>query len=209
MTQQQLTREQLNQILQTGNIEDLSLDDLTRLVLTEPGITNFAPDGICQVDPRNGERIIYNTARARRPHDNRPTESTGDALTKPCVICRGETTGIIDVADLGTGFTFINKNLFPVLFPEREYHPNLSQNPATEEPGPNGIPTYGFHFLQWTSSLHDKDWHNLPQADRVIVMNRLAALEKTLLAGGAGKKASKPLVGGGAGAVGISLQFYE
>ena len=43
---------------------------------------------------------------------------------------------------------------------------------------------YGLHFLQWMSSLHDKDWHNMPLEDRVVVMRRLAALEKKLLADG-------------------------
>ena len=81
----QLARQKLNQILQAENIECLSLEDLTRLVLTEPGMVNFAPDGICQVDPRNGDRIIYSSARARRPHDNRPSESADDGPAKPCV----------------------------------------------------------------------------------------------------------------------------
>jgi galactose-1-phosphate uridylyltransferase len=42
-------------------------------------------------------------------------------------------------------------------------------------------PAFGMHFLQWTSSWHDRDWHNLSAPDRVVVMGRLAALERILL----------------------------
>jgi galactose-1-phosphate uridylyltransferase len=41
----------------------------------------------------------------------------------------------------------------------------------------------GLHLLQWTSSQHDRDWHNMAQCDRVVVMERLAALERMLLTG--------------------------
>jgi galactose-1-phosphate uridylyltransferase len=44
------------------------------------------------------------------------------------------------------------------------------------------MPAHGFHFLQWSSSRHDKDWHNMPRTDRVLVLQRLAVLEKKLLA---------------------------
>jgi galactose-1-phosphate uridylyltransferase len=71
------------------------------------------------------------------------------------------------VVELDTGFTFINKNLFPVLYP---------QSGAVR----------GLHFLQWTSSQHGKDWHNLPRKDCTVVMERLAALEKKLLEEGEG-----------------------
>lgn len=173
---QHLSRETLNQILQAETIESLSLDDLTRLVLAEPGMADFAPDGLCQVDPRNGDRIVYNSARARRPHDNRPDESATNTSPTPCVICQGKTTGVIDVADLSEGFTFINKNLYPVLYPAESF----SVSPV-DDPGPAGTSAVGFHFLQWTSSLHHKDWHNMPQTDRAVVLQRLAALKQKLL----------------------------
>jgi len=179
--EQQLSRKTLQKILQSENIEALSVADLIELFRVEEGITNYVPDGICQIDPRSGERILYNSARARRPHDNRPAAEAMpelDALDKDCLICQGQTTGVIDVAPLSEGFTFINKNLFPALFPA-----NSSQ---AMPPGDNGLntegrPAYGFHFLQWTSSLHRNDWHNMPLDDRVTVLERLAALEKKLL----------------------------
>ncbi len=159
---QQLEREALDDILQARDVEALSVRGL--MDLTREEIEDYLPDGICRVDPRNGDRILYHSSRGSRPHDNVP-ESEGEIPERKCTICRGETTGVIDVADLSEGFTFINKNLFPILYP-------------FEEQGK----VSGLHFLQWTSSRHDRDWHNMPQCDRVVVMKRLAALERTLLA---------------------------
>ena len=171
----QLTREKLAIILQAQDIETLSLEQLKQLVLEDKDIAKFAPDGICQIDPRTGDRIVYNSARARRPHDNRPhgsEEIVADAEQK-CVICQGKTTGVVDVTNLSKGFTFINKNLYPIFYPARK----------DEEQAQINNPVHGFHFLQWTSSYHDKDWHNMPQTDRIIAMQRLATLEKKLLSG--------------------------
>lgn len=160
---QHLDRATLLGLLQAEDIETLSFSDLARLVREE--ITDFVPDDVYQVDPRNGDRILYNSSRARRPHDNLPAPS--DAPERECAICQGNTTGVIDIAALSSGFTFINKNMFPILYPL------------------DGA-VRGLHLLQWTSSQHDKDWHNLPLADCVVVMRRLAALEKMLLTGGRG-----------------------
>jgi galactose-1-phosphate uridylyltransferase len=40
---------------------------------------------------------------------------------------------------------------------------------------------YGFHLLQWSSSVHEHDWHNMPISDVSIGMRRLAILEAKLL----------------------------
>ncbi len=84
---------------------------------------------------------------------------------------RARTTGILDVAELSEGFTFINKNLFPVVYP-------FAALPTADSAT---CGSRGLHFLQWTSSLHDKDWHNMPLSDGVVVLSRLAALEKKLI----------------------------
>jgi galactose-1-phosphate uridylyltransferase len=177
---QQLDRATLATILQARNVEDLSAADLVRLFREEAGMARCLPDGLYQVDPRNGDRILYTSSRGRRPHDNQPP-STAPAKAPDCVICQGRTTGVVDVADLSEGFTFINKNLFPVLYPLEWHHPDggRERDPAS------GPAAFGFHFLQWTSSLHDRDWHNMPLADLTVVMGRLAALEKSLLAASA------------------------
>ncbi len=182
---QQLTRQKLQHLLQAVEIESVSPEHLRQLFLNEEGIKDYIPDGICQIDPRNGERIVYNSARARRPHDNHPIDSepSDGLLDRECVICAGNTTGVVDMADLSQGFTFINKNLFPIFYPGETSNQQHLVDTGTRFLDPRGIAAHGYHFLQWTSSFHDKDWDNMPHADRVVVMKRLAALEQKLLFG--------------------------
>ena len=101
----QLTRETLQKLLQVDEIESVSLEHLRKLLINEAGIKDYIPDGICQLDPRNGDRIVYNSARAQRPHDNRPVDSgsSPEVLDRECLICEGKTTGVVDVADLSQG----------------------------------------------------------------------------------------------------------
>ncbi len=184
--EQQLQRETLMKLLQADDLEQISFSQLVDFFQEETALANFMPDGVCQVDPRTGDRILYNSARARRPHDNRPPAAEkvdSEEAQKECVVCQGQTTGVIDVANLSEGFTFINKNLFPVLYPRRPEGVSYSADSEENIPDPGGMATYGLHLLQWSSSLHDKDWHNMPARDRVVVMKRLAVLEKKLLTG--------------------------
>lgn len=163
---QQLDRDTLAQILRVEDVESLSFPELLGLVKGE--ITRFLPDGVCQVDPRNGDRVLFTSARGHRPHDNVPEPSGEAQVERECAICQGKTTAVVDVADLSEGFTFINENLFPILYP---FDAKQSEQSAS-----------GFHFVQWTSSLHNKDWQNVPLADCTVVVQRLAALERKLLA---------------------------
>ncbi|NIV28069.1 MAG: hypothetical protein GWN58_00765, partial [Anaerolineae bacterium] len=146
------------------DIETIPVSRLIALFREEGQMSGALPDGAHQVDPRNGDRILYNASRARRPHDYHPPDEPQER-EKECAICEGRTTGIVDVAALSEGFTFINKNLFPVLYPHDA----------------DGPLARGLHFLQWSSSLHDRDWYNMPPGDLAIVMARLAALERALL----------------------------
>ena len=179
--QRSLSLEALQPLVEADNIAEAAFDDLVDWFRGDAGIGKFVPDGLCQVDPRNNERILFNRARAKRPHDNRPAElAATPSEARPCVICEGKTTRIVDVAPLSEGCTFINKNLFPMVYPA----PVDEQGPSGGielDPQPIAKAARGFHFLQWTSSLHDKDWHNMPDADRQIVVRRLAALEERLL----------------------------
>ncbi|HMQ53214.1 MAG TPA: hypothetical protein PKE64_12355 [Anaerolineae bacterium] len=170
---QQLSREALNKILQAESIDQFSVPELFDLFRQDPELVKFQPDAMYQVDPRDGVVVLYNSARARRPHDY-PEPPAGAKTATSCPICEGKTTGVIDVADLSEGFTFINKNLFPVLYP-------LVDGPVDQVAAAGDRLPYGLHFLQWTSSLHERDWHNMPLADRVVAMQRLAALEQKLL----------------------------
>ncbi len=178
---QRLNQKMLKTLLQVESITDLSFPELVRLFREEESISDFLPEGTVQIDPRNGDRILYNTARSKRPRDHRPEFTRTMLEESDCAICQGKTTGIIDVANLSQGFTFINKNLFPILYP-------IDVEAISEESGDkyhaSGLGTRsarGLHFLQWTSSYHDKDWYNMPLSDCAIVMKRLAALEKKLL----------------------------
>jgi glycosyltransferase involved in cell wall biosynthesis/galactose-1-phosphate uridylyltransferase len=164
----------LEGILQAERLEDLSCDDLESLFRGESAVEKFLPDGVYRTDPRDGAVVVFNEARARRPHDNAepPSEPEEDGSHDP--VCRGETTGVVDVARLSEGFTFINKNLFPILYPFQE-------SGEADAAAGNGKRSRGMHFLQWTSSYFDRDWYNMPQSDRVIAMKRLAALEEKLL----------------------------
>ncbi len=179
----QLSRQALDKLLQAADIESLSSEQLRQLFTGEDGIKNYIPDGLCQFDPRNGDRIVFNSSRARRPHDNRPEDldASIESSDRGCVICEGSTTGVVDVAELSQGFTFINKNLFPILYPAQVRDKEASLDEGSRFLDPHGIPAHGYHFLQWTSSLHDWDWHNLPHEDRLVVMKRLAVLERKLL----------------------------
>ncbi|MBN1657842.1 MAG: hypothetical protein JXA93_05545 [Anaerolineae bacterium] len=160
----------LDRLVRAHRVGKLDHGALAHLVRQELASTTALPDGTCAVDPRTGDVIVHTSARSRRPHDNRPdSPEMPTASPRPCPICRGETTGIVDVAPLpvSESQTFINENLFPVLYPW----------PGDEQPA------RGMHFVQWTSTLHDRDWHNLPVADCAVVMARLAALESALLSG--------------------------
>jgi galactose-1-phosphate uridylyltransferase len=180
--EQQITRETLEQILQVEDVETLAFAELVRLFREEEGSKGFLPDGVSRVDPRAGDRVLFSSSRARRPHDNRPPSSGHLGASPACVVCQGHVTGVIDVAELSEGFTFINKNLYPSLYPFDV--PSSSPPANAKDRGPSsGRASYGLHLLQWTSSLHDRDWHNMPLADCVVVMQRLAALERKLLAG--------------------------
>lgn len=179
----QLSRAELQRLLQVNDIDQISFARLAELIRQEPELARYRPDDDYQVDPRSGDRIVYNSARGKRPHDNRPAGQTGQPA-KDCIVCQGKITHIVDVAELSEGFTFINKNLYPVLYPGQE---SLAYRADWGEKNiePPGRPAYGLHLLQWTSSLHDHDWPNMPRPDRVVVLQRLAVLEKKLLTGAA------------------------
>lgn len=167
-------------LFHSRTLDELSLQQLQQLITEHPKISEFQPDGNFQIDPRNGERVLYNAKRAKRPHDNAPTASA--AAPSTCVICEGLSTPIIDSADLSEGFTFINENLFPMLFPGSDT-PQVTG--VDQEPSAKGGAAWGFHLLQWTSSIHGQDWENMSLSDLSIVLARLAALEKKLLVEGA------------------------
>jgi len=173
MTNQKPDISILRSLVESESIEELSTDQILSSFSNDKTL-NPCLSSTCQVDPRNDEPILFNSTRAVRPNDYLPG-GTGPSNT--CPICSGKTTGILDWKALSTGVTFINKNLYPVLSIAADEFDNL-EKPS----GDFGCkPTWGLHFVQWSSSDHDRDWHNLPLDDCVTVLSRLSALEKKLV----------------------------
>jgi len=174
----ELSREQLEKIVQAWDLSQLSFQDMVTLFLDEGSIREHAPSGDYAIDPRNGERILFHPLRGSRPVDYQGTSDANSAseTQKNCMICRGDTTGVIDAAKLSEGYTFINKNLYPMVYPQPNKPPHQRSGWDAGKPVAEGL-----HFLQWTSTRHDKDWHNMSLDDLKVVFQRLAALEKLLL----------------------------
>ena len=171
----------IDKLIEAEDVSDLSLADLRQLFRREQGIWQSIPDGVFQIDPRSGDVVLFVTSREFRPQDTLPAAGPVPKTGRSCPICRGQTTGIVDIAQLSRGITFINKNLYPVFFPFDQQQVDEINGRNGKNPGPTAQTVSGLHFLQWTSSDHDVDWHNLPAEDGIVVMSRLAALEKTLL----------------------------
>ena len=208
---QELSKEHLEALIQCTDINTVDYADLVEWVRNEPGISQFAPDGISRMDPRNRWMTIYNAARSKRPHDNRPDKSGEDVRpeqmtsTKPCPICEGKTTRPIDVASLKHGFTFINKNLFPCFF-------NTGDDTATAVVPSDSLQLdagspMGNHYLQWTSTMHENDWFNMDEDDLLTVLQRLAAFERYLLTSSAGQMPSSQKWYGQSGTHGFVLMM--
>lgn len=177
---------QLYREAMTVDFEDVgqvSFEDIVRNILLDPSISQYRPLSYYQIDPRSGERVVYSEARAKRPHDTPPLRpDNGGQADRPdkdkgCIVCEGKTTSIIDLAPLSEGFTFINKNLFPVTYPFEEGPEDHLEAPFSK----TGHRTRGVHFLQWPSNLHDKDFHNMRLEDIFVVLKRLCLLEEKLL----------------------------
>ncbi|MFT6985932.1 MAG: galactose-1-phosphate uridylyltransferase [Psychromonas sp.] len=152
-------------------IENINNDEILR---------QFSPDGICQIDPRNGNLVIYNSSRAKRIHT---TIETSNSLKTPkaCPICEGKSSEIFDLVEQSEGFTFINKNIYPIFHPIDELPNEEADYFLHQDLAHKGRASYGFHLLQWTSSIHHKDWHNMPFEDALLAFKQLARVEEILL----------------------------
>ena len=177
---QRMERSTLQEILEARTLEEVSVEQIFQFFREDEDLAHFRPDALCQIDPRDGAMILYNSARAHRPHDQHAS-LVMPSDEKDCPICEGQTTGVIDVAELSEGFTFVNKNLFPIIHALDGVGPEHVGKELYQTKAHQGLVAYGLHFLQWTSSYHDQGWHNMPAEDRLIVMKRMAALEAKLL----------------------------
>lgn len=177
-----LTDERLEELLQAADVSQLSEQELERYFRDDQKLVSFAPAGDWAEDPRTGEHVLFNPARARRPSSFATDRADVRTIrATKCPICRGNTTGVLDSSVLSEGQTFINKNLYAAIFP----HAKPTKGPRTK--------LHGMHFLQWTSTIHSHDWHNMPLKDCAVVMRRLAALEHTLLNGKPSNSENQPV----------------
>jgi len=149
----------LNQLTQSESIEVLPLTRLIELFKSDLKNDSHPQSPCFQVDPRNDEPVVFNPGRALRPNGYATCKPSSQK--KACPICEGRTTGIIDIAPLSEGYTFINKNLYPMVTP---YHGSIMQGIQIDKIIEPKVIS-GFHFLQWTSSFHDNDWQNMPIED--------------------------------------------
>ena len=177
---QQLKLEAIEALINARNVNDLSIREIMKDILDDAQMAAFLPDSLCQIDPRTGDVIVYNSSRATRLHMTTGAPPV-DSRDEHCPICAAKSTGVIDLQPLSEGFTFINKNLYPILHPVEHLHDDARGVPMYPDPYHHGRSSYGMHLLQWTSSIHDRDWHNMPLADCLVCFDRLAVLEHKLL----------------------------
>lgn len=166
---QRLSMEVAKPLIAARDISTLSADQLVDIMRHSVKARPERPERDGAYDPRSGDVTLFNPGRATRP--NGYSHDVADGF---CPICAGETTRILDLAELSSGFTFINANMYPAVFPYEE-------EVREEHTAKGTIDGWGMHFLQWTSSIHHETWHTMPVEDLVIVFNRLCVLEKTLL----------------------------
>ncbi len=173
---EQLDRARLAEIVRIEALETASYQDLENVVQNS-GAELYQPDPAASQDPRSDLWISYSEARRTRPlsagvraqPDESPstdeTESGRDITS--CIVCECRLTPVVDMAPLCKDHrTFITPNLFPMVYP---FPPGRAEG------------NRGVHLLQWCSTLHDADLHNMCSHDLEVVFARLAALEKFLL----------------------------
>lgn len=177
-TSTQLDRARLAEIVRFEALEKASYRDLEEVVETS-GAERYQPDPHAAHDPRSNLWISYSEARRTRPlsaganprPDGGPSTDeteTGRDITS-CIVCECRLTPVVDMAPLCKDHrTFITPNLFPMVYPF----------PPGQAEGNRGV-----HLLQWCSTLHDADIHNMCSHDLDVVFARLAALEEFLLHG--------------------------
>lgn len=163
------------------DLEQIRFSELLTWLSADPAIVAHTPDQTCQLDPRDGSLVVYNANRAHRHHDMAILPPDTLDASEPCPICSGAATRVIDVTPLSEGFTFISQNLYPILNPSPCLADELLTRALYPDPQHAGRAAYGLHLLQWTSSFHDRDWHNMPLADLQVCMDRLAVLEEKLV----------------------------
>lgn len=175
----ELSRKTLEAWIVNNRIEQASYQELIQFFRQDEELKNRLPDRCAQIDPRTGAYILYSRSRRHRPYDYPPAPENETPAPASCPICSGKLTNVWDVAELSDGHTFINANLYPGVFPfacAEWPHIHGEAGFARE-----ALAAFGTHFVQWHSTRHDKDIHNMQVGDVYVNLERMAALEKFLL----------------------------
>ncbi|MCM2678493.1 hypothetical protein [Echinimonas agarilytica] len=146
-----------------------------RHLLEQSASAQNLPNSEYQIDPRDGTVSIYSSARSKRVHTVKTSTVAADDGDN-CPICNGQLTGVCHIEPLSQGHCFITENLYPVVHPRGMFVP-ISQNFSTTETADEaarGGNIFGGHFLQWTSSIHTQDWHNMSLDDLTLSVKQLA-----------------------------------
>lgn len=177
----ELSIENANKITLADDISKVSMQQLFESVHSNKSLTRYRPDPTCQLDPRSGEMVLFNSTRSKRRAESDKNQDAQHNDAVVCPICAGNTTPVLDIRAHSQGFSFINFNLYPVVYPATTMPPASLEKPLCPDPEHLGRYSQGLHLLQWTNSVHELDWHNMPLNDLVISMRQLADLERMLL----------------------------
>jgi galactose-1-phosphate uridylyltransferase len=154
------------------------LEKLVEQLMQRSRSADNLPESHYQIDPRDGKISIFSASRAKRIH-TAPAQPTPTDDGKTCPICAGNLTNVCHIQPLSTGAAFITENLYPVVYPHglaQQHTPDVGSHAIMR-----GGDIFGGHFLQWTSSVHEHDWHNMPLEDLILTMQQLAMAERKLL----------------------------
>jgi galactose-1-phosphate uridylyltransferase len=177
----ELSIKNAKKIMLADDISRVSMQHLFESVRSNDTLSRHRPNPTCQLDPRSGEMVLFNSTRSQRKEGQDTKQNTASADVASCPICAGNTTPILDLREHSHGFSFVNFNLFPIVYPATTMPPGSLETPLYSDPEHLGRYSQGLHLLQWTNSVHDLDWHNMPLDDLEISMQQLADLERKLL----------------------------
>lgn len=182
--------QQLPQLAHQPDITEYNFGNLLSFLVDDRHVHGRNAEDLCQLDPRDGSMIIYAEHRSLRQDEHQAKDSINQdnktLLSTICPICAGKLTNVVDYAKQSEGFTFISQNMYPVLYPKNLRPDETAVQSLYPDPKHLGRAAFGFHLLQWTSSIHHLDWHNIPLSDALICMQRLSALEEKVLKQSAG-----------------------
>lgn len=151
------------------SLEQIRETPLKQAFIHEQGDSAFLPLIQSAYDMSAGITTHFSPSRTKRPIRN-------TAKGQICPICEGTITRIVDLylfPETEDEFCFINKNLYPLVFPFGKAFDG--KNIELE------MLNWGFHFLFWPSNKHDRRIENMETRLAALSLQRLALLEKKML----------------------------